>query len=142
MPDGFFSGLLVVDLTRVLAGPFYTMMLAELGARVVKVEDPRGGDDARRFEPFFQGQSAYFASLDGRQPHQEYGVPGCADAPAGARAECRRRPHPSRASRRMSSVAMRGVDGTCDRARSTRRPNGRDRVGGRQHGRYDHLMVR
>src|SRR5207302_4773559 len=64
MPDGFFSGLLVVDLTRVLAGPFCTMMLAELGARVIKVEDPRGGDDARRFEPFFEGQSAYFASLN------------------------------------------------------------------------------
>src|SRR6476660_351673 len=63
MTDGFFSGLLVVDLTRVLAGPFCTMMLAELGARVVKVEDTRGGDDSRRFEPFFQGQSAYFASL-------------------------------------------------------------------------------
>ncbi|HWG46634.1 MAG TPA: CoA transferase [Gemmataceae bacterium] len=64
MPDGFFSGLLVVDLTRVLAGPFCTMMLAEMGARVIKVENPRGGDDSRRFEPFFQGQSAYFASLN------------------------------------------------------------------------------
>src|SRR5438270_6974029 len=64
MPDGFFSGLLVVDLTRVLAGPFCTMMLAELGARVIKVENPHGGDDSRRFEPFFQGQSAYFASLN------------------------------------------------------------------------------
>src|SRR5437660_3044427 len=64
MPDGLFSGLLVVDLTRVLAGPFCTMMLAELGARVIKVENPHGGDDSRRFEPFFQGQSAYFASLN------------------------------------------------------------------------------
>jgi CoA:oxalate CoA-transferase len=64
MPDGFFSGLLVVDLTRVLAGPFCTMMLAELGARVIKVENPQGGDDSRHFDPFFQGQSAYFASLN------------------------------------------------------------------------------
>jgi CoA:oxalate CoA-transferase len=64
MPDGPFSGLLVVDLSRVLAGPFCTMMLAELGARVIKVEDPRGGDDSRHYEPFFQGQSAYFASLN------------------------------------------------------------------------------
>jgi CoA:oxalate CoA-transferase len=64
MPDGFLSGLLVVDLTRVLAGPFCTMMLAELGARVIKVEDPRGGDDSRRFEPSFEGRSAYFASLN------------------------------------------------------------------------------
>jgi CoA:oxalate CoA-transferase len=64
MPDGLFSGLLVVDLTRVLAGPFCTMMLAELGARVVKVENPQGGDDSRRFEPIVEGQSAYFASLN------------------------------------------------------------------------------
>src|SRR5690348_11368419 len=64
MSDNCFSGLLVVDLTRVLAGPFCTMMLAELGARVIKVENPQGGDDSRRFEPFFQGQSAYFASLN------------------------------------------------------------------------------
>jgi CoA:oxalate CoA-transferase len=64
MPHGPFSGLLVVDLTRVLAGPFCTMLLAELGARVIKVENPEGGDDSRRFEPFFEGQSAYFASLN------------------------------------------------------------------------------
>jgi CoA:oxalate CoA-transferase len=64
MSDSCFSGLLVVDLTRVLAGPFCTMMLAELGARVIKVENPQGGDDSRCFEPFFQGQSAYFASLN------------------------------------------------------------------------------
>jgi CoA:oxalate CoA-transferase len=64
MPDGLFSGLQVIDLTRVLAGPFCTMMLAELGARVIKVEDPRGGDDARQFEPFVDSRSAYFASLN------------------------------------------------------------------------------
>jgi CoA:oxalate CoA-transferase len=64
MPDGLFSGLLVVDLTRVLAGPFCTMVLAELGDRVIKVENPRGGDDSRHFEPIVQGRSAYFASLN------------------------------------------------------------------------------
>ncbi len=64
MPSGPFSGLLVIDLTRVLAGPYCTMMLAELGARVVKVENPRGGDDSRGFDPFFEGRSAYFASLN------------------------------------------------------------------------------
>jgi CoA:oxalate CoA-transferase len=64
MADGPFSGLLVLDLTRVLAGPFCTMMLAELGARVVKVENPVGGDDSRRFEPFIDGRSAYFGSLN------------------------------------------------------------------------------
>jgi CoA:oxalate CoA-transferase len=61
---GPFSGLLVIDLTRVLAGPFCTMMLAELGARVVKVENPDGGDDSRQFEPFLDGVSGYFQSLN------------------------------------------------------------------------------
>jgi len=64
MTAGPFSGLLVIDLTRVLAGPFCTMLLAELGARVVKVENPDGGDDARTFEPFHEGRSAYFRSLN------------------------------------------------------------------------------
>jgi CoA:oxalate CoA-transferase len=64
MADGPFSGLLVVDLTRVLAGPLCTMLLAELGARVIKIEHPDGGDDSRCFEPFCQGRSAYFASLN------------------------------------------------------------------------------
>src|ERR1700680_3578332 len=64
MITGPLAGLLVVDLTRALAGPFCTMMLAELGARVIKVENPKGGDDARQFEPVYQGQSAYFLSLN------------------------------------------------------------------------------
>jgi len=64
MAEGPFSGVLILDLTRVLAGPFCTMMLAELGARVIKVENPDGGDDARCFAPFFEGQSAYFMSLN------------------------------------------------------------------------------
>jgi CoA:oxalate CoA-transferase len=55
---------LVIDLTRVLAGPFCTMMLAELGARVIKVENPDGGDDSRHFAPLVDGQSAYFYSLN------------------------------------------------------------------------------
>jgi CoA:oxalate CoA-transferase len=63
-PAGPFAGLLVIDLTRVLAGPFCTMMLAELGARVIKVENPDGGDDARHFEPFTADGSAYFQSLN------------------------------------------------------------------------------
>src|SRR5947209_11039658 len=64
MESGPLAGLLVVDLTRALAGPFCTMMLAELGARVVKVENPEGGDEARLFEPFHGDQSAYFLSLN------------------------------------------------------------------------------
>ena len=64
-PDatGPLHDLTVLDLTRVLAGPFCTMLLADLGARVIKVEPP-GGDDARHFGPFVEGESAYFASLN------------------------------------------------------------------------------
>ena len=61
---GPFEDLLVVDLTRVLAGPYCTMLLADLGARVVKVERPGSGDDARSFGPLQGGRSAYFDSLN------------------------------------------------------------------------------
>jgi CoA:oxalate CoA-transferase len=62
--SGPFAGVTVLDLTRVLAGPYCTMVLADLGARVIKVERPGTGDDARAFGPFREGQSAYFASLN------------------------------------------------------------------------------
>ncbi|MEG1641535.1 MAG: CaiB/BaiF CoA-transferase family protein [Synergistaceae bacterium] len=58
------EGVTVLDLTRVLAGPFAGMMLADLGANVIKVENPKGGDDAREFTPFQNGHSAYFMSLN------------------------------------------------------------------------------
>jgi CoA:oxalate CoA-transferase len=61
--EGPLSGIVVVDLTRVLAGPYCTMVLADLGARVIKVESPRG-DDSRTFGPFVGGKSGYFASLN------------------------------------------------------------------------------
>jgi len=64
MSAGPLSGVTVVDLTRVLAGPYCTMMLAELGADVIKVETPDGGDDARSFGPFIEDKSAYFMSLN------------------------------------------------------------------------------
>jgi CoA:oxalate CoA-transferase len=63
-PPGPLHGVTVVDLTRVLAGPYCTMMLSDLGARVVKVERPGSGDDARHIGPFVNGISAYFASLN------------------------------------------------------------------------------
>ncbi|MBB1631198.1 CaiB/BaiF CoA-transferase family protein [Cupriavidus sp. UME77] len=58
------AGITVVDLTRVLSGPYCTMMLADLGARVIKVENPDGGDDSRQVGPFVDGESAYFASIN------------------------------------------------------------------------------
>jgi CoA:oxalate CoA-transferase len=58
------AGLKVLDLTRVLAGPYCTMVLADLGAEVVKVEVPGVGDDARHFGPFVGSESAYFMSLN------------------------------------------------------------------------------
>ncbi len=58
-------GIRVLDLTRVLAGPYCTMLLADLGAEVVKVERHEVGDDARHFGPFLPGGlSAYFASIN------------------------------------------------------------------------------
>jgi CoA:oxalate CoA-transferase len=61
---GPLNGIVVVDLTRVLAGPYCTMVLADLGARVIKVEMPPEGDIARGIGPFINGRSAYFASLN------------------------------------------------------------------------------
>lgn len=58
------SGITVLDLTRVLVGPFCTMLLADLGAEIIKVERPEVGDDARHFGPFLQGKSVYFISLN------------------------------------------------------------------------------
>src|SRR4030042_4847627 len=61
---GPLAGVTVLDLTRFLAGPFCTMVLADLGARVIKVEQPGVGDDSRAYGPFHNGASAYFASLN------------------------------------------------------------------------------
>ncbi|MDF1790746.1 MAG: CoA transferase [Thalassobaculaceae bacterium] len=59
------DGIRVVDLTRVVSGPFCTMQLGDLGAEVIKVERPGKGDDARAFAPPYQGdQSAYFLSIN------------------------------------------------------------------------------
>ena len=64
------SGITVIDMTRILAGPFATMILGQLGATIIKVESPQG-DDSRHFGPFLKmkdkvnrGLSAYFTSLN------------------------------------------------------------------------------
>ena len=59
------AGLRVLDFSRVLSGPYASMTLADLGADVVKVEDPKGGDDTRGFgPPFADGVSTYFLSIN------------------------------------------------------------------------------
>ena len=59
------SGIKVLDLCRVVSGPFATMHLGDLGADVVKVEDPRVGDESRRYgPPFVNGESSYFLSVN------------------------------------------------------------------------------
>ncbi|MBI2886352.1 MAG: CoA transferase [Chloroflexi bacterium] len=58
------DGLKVLDFTWALSGPFCTMTLADLGARVIKVEVPESGEGFRRLPPFINGQSAYFTSMN------------------------------------------------------------------------------
>ncbi|MDR3563426.1 MAG: CoA transferase [Negativicutes bacterium] len=58
------EGIVVLDLTRVLAGPYAAMMLADFGANVIKMEAPKGGDDSRAFGPFIGKESVYFMSLN------------------------------------------------------------------------------
>lgn len=57
---GALEGVTVLDLTRVLAGPYSTMMLADMGARVIKIEEPVKGDDTRHFGPFKNDESIYY----------------------------------------------------------------------------------
>ncbi|MDP7443695.1 MAG: CaiB/BaiF CoA-transferase family protein, partial [Candidatus Bathyarchaeota archaeon] len=58
------KGIRVLDLSRVLAGPFCSMTLSELGAEVIKVEIPDRGDDTRTYPPFVNGESSYFMSIN------------------------------------------------------------------------------
>src|SRR5260221_4491774 len=65
MPQaGPLSGISIIDLSRILAGPYCTLLLAELGARVIKVEAPKPGDDAGQYGPFKNDKSTYFASVN------------------------------------------------------------------------------
>ena len=57
-------GVRVLDLSRVLAGPYCTMLLADMGAEVIKLEIPGRGDDSREFPPFKEGESLYYANLN------------------------------------------------------------------------------
>ena len=61
---GALSDLVVLDLTRVVAGPFCGSILGDMGARVIKIENPKGGDDSRAYGPYVNGESAYFALLN------------------------------------------------------------------------------
>ncbi len=58
------EGIRVLDLSRVLAAPYGTMILAELGAEVIKVEQPGSGDEIRGYEPKYRGESAYFFTVN------------------------------------------------------------------------------
>ena len=65
MTTGALTGITVLDLTRVMSGPYSTLMLADMGARVIKVERPQRGDDTRAWgPPFIGGESAYFLSVN------------------------------------------------------------------------------
>ncbi|HLI05397.1 MAG TPA: CoA transferase [Ktedonobacteraceae bacterium] len=59
------EGVRVLDMTQIMAGPFCAMLLADLGAEVIKIENPRGGDDSRRMAPpYYNGESAAFLAVN------------------------------------------------------------------------------
>ena len=59
------SGVKVLDLTRIVSGPFATMLLGDLGAEIIKIEEPVSGDESRTYgPPFVNGESAYFLSIN------------------------------------------------------------------------------
>lgn len=62
--SGLLEGVTVLDLTRVLAGPYSAMILADMGARVIKIENPKGGDDTRSMGPFVNGNSVYYTNFN------------------------------------------------------------------------------
>src|SRR5262245_29887136 len=65
MSDAPLSDLTILDLSRVLSGPYCTMLAADMGARVIKIEHPVGGDDTRAWgPPFLDGESAYYLSIN------------------------------------------------------------------------------
>jgi len=61
---GALQSIKVLDLTRILCGPYSSMLLADMGAEIIKIEQPDTGDDTRAFAPFLNGDSMYFANLN------------------------------------------------------------------------------
>ena len=76
---GALHGLRILDLTRVVAGPYATMLLADHGAEVIKVEQPGNGDETRTFPPFSGGESTYFMSLNRNKKSVELDLKSEAD---------------------------------------------------------------
>ncbi len=76
------DGLRVIDLTRVVAGPFCTMMLGDMGAEVLKIEEPKHGDDSRAWAPFIEGTGSFFLALNRSKKSValDLKTPGGADA--------------------------------------------------------------
>ena len=64
LPPAALGNLMVIDLTRVVAGPYCASILGDLGAKVIKIENPIGGDDSRSYAPHVNGESTYFANLN------------------------------------------------------------------------------
>ena len=62
--SGILKGMTVLDCSQILAGPFCSMILADMGARVIKIEKPNGGDDIRKWGPFKKGESVGFMNLN------------------------------------------------------------------------------
>jgi crotonobetainyl-CoA:carnitine CoA-transferase CaiB-like acyl-CoA transferase len=74
------EGIRVLDLTQIMAGPFCAMLLADLGAEVIKIEKPQGGDDSRRMAPpYYNGESAAFIAMN----RNKYGLALDIRTPAG-----------------------------------------------------------
>ena len=100
LPKHLFEGIRVLDLTRVMSGPFCTAMLADLGAEVIKIEMPGFGEEGRHFAPHVNGESTYFALLNrGKRSvtvnMKSRGRPG-ADPRLGTQGRCACRELPSR----------------------------------------------